>query len=218
MAHSFEIIFDPLAEREARARLTSCVVLPKDRFTQRIVSRGVTARLPRFDMAAHRSLCGALFFEDLPEDPPYTVELDTRAAGYLPVETQTVDVVVPGKPALGDVFLDLAPEKVIDGETAVLRGQILRDGAEIAGADITGFVAQPDAGADAEFKTTSGPRGVFALRVRLGKTTAAAATIPVPLTSTATVRARFDGVETITSANNITDKQTTNVGQIVLPA
>ena len=212
MTHSrMEIHFDSLADRQARARDISYLIIPRDRFTQQLVTRGVSVRLPRFSADAKRALSGVLFFEDLPEAPPYTVEFDATAAGYLPVH----DAVI-GVDAKEEVLLDLAPEQVPDGETAVLRGQVKRGDTEIVGAEISGSVAQPDGGT-IEYFTHSGVRGAFALRVLLGKTTVGGASIPLPLTAMATITARFDGVENTSPPIEITDMRTAHFGRIELP-
>ncbi|SPH23938.1 hypothetical protein DEA8626_03015 [Defluviimonas aquaemixtae] len=217
MSHSFDIVFDPLADREGRARTASCLVVPRDRFTGKIVQRGITARIVGLGVKARPTLSGALFFEDLPGAPPFQVELDVSRAGYLPVAAFPVDVVEPNKPPRAEPLLDLSPERVVDGETAVLRGHVERDGKEIEGARIVAALDIPGAGTTEDFETRSGKRGAFAVRVRVQTDDTAGAAPSFPLTTTAHVTAFFDGVEKTDGPKDVTDMRTESVGLIDLP-
>ncbi|EEE35862.1 hypothetical protein RKLH11_3463 [Rhodobacteraceae bacterium KLH11] len=216
MSHSFEIIFDPLLERKKRAQITSCLVVPRDRFTGRIIKRGIRAKIVDLGIKANPTLSGALFFENLPGDPPFEVELDLSRSGYLPVESFQVDVVDPDKPPIEQPKLDLSPEAVLDGETAILRGRVERDGTEIEGAQVIAKVAKPDGTAE-DFETRSGKRGAFAIRMRLEADDTAGATINLPLKTTAMVTARFDGAEKTEGPIDVIDMQTRSAGLIDLP-
>ncbi len=217
MSHSFDIVFDPLPDREDRERKASCLVVARDRFTGKVVQRGITARIVGLGVKARPTLSGALFFQNLPGDPPFQVSLDVSGAGYLPIEPFPVDVVELNKPPRAEPPLDLSPERVIDGETAVLRGRVERDGKEIEGARVIATVDVPGTGTTENFETRSGKRGAFAVRVRIKADDTAGATLRFPLKTQALVKALFDGVEKTVGPNEITDMKSKNVGLIELP-
>jgi len=217
LTHSFDIVFDSLAERQANERVVSCVVLPRDRFTRKLLLNGVDARIKGVGLKARKALSGALYFEDLPDRPPFTVEVDPNRAGYLPVPDVVVLQGPPGKPAVAELDLDLSPENVIDGESTVIRGNVVQNDLEISGALIEGSVQRINGGTDEIFYTRSGLRGAFALRVGFQITPIAGAPVDIPLQSKISMNVKFNGVEKSVLNIDIADRRTVDIGRVILP-
>ena len=222
MSHAFEIIFDPLPDREARASRLDRVITPVDDFTGRIVTRGVSARVPREERMARRSLSGHLVFENLLTPAPLTVEIDAEAAGYFSPEPlifpapQVHDA--PGEANIRVLRLILRPDRVIDGESAVIRGGVKRGPDWIAGADVRGRVSGFGPPADTrEFNTRTDARGSFALRVRMPVASQSGGGVAIPQEFDVALRVR-EGANEKTRTVRARELQTVTVNVIDLAA
>lgn len=215
MGHSFEIILDPLAERQSRIRTLDCVITPKDRFTGETVMRGVTAYIASQRTFAKRSLSGHLFFENLTVPAPISVEIDASKAGYFSPRNRRF--LVPQDTSSETervVNFDLRPERVIDGETATIRGQVRRigTGLGVAGATVFGSIA-----GGAPFRTQTDKNGTYALRVGMPPAGMIGGPIQFPVQAQVTVWAELGTATSISQPVDVTDMKTTERHFIDLP-
>ncbi|MBF9031846.1 hypothetical protein HKCCE3408_15710 [Rhodobacterales bacterium HKCCE3408] len=182
MSHRFDIHFPPLAEREAATHRLTRVLTPVDDFTGDIVTSGVTAVFPWEDRKARRSLSGHLVFEDLLvsdlADPGEMVfEMEADRAGYFspgrisfpvhqdlaPLPPDAPQAVKDARRRIREVRLIRRPDCVIDGESAVIRGGVRREGAFVDAVAVEGRID----GFARIFRTRTDARGSFALRLQV---------------------------------------------------
>ena len=216
MAHSFDIVFDTSATPAEREQRLDCVITPVDRFTGQIITRGIKAEIARQRARARRSLRGHLFFERLPDPvPPFVVEVSVDRSGYFPLDVPITIAAVQDltDPNVGRHPFDLRPERVVDGESAVIRGRVKNAGGDgVAGATVRGTNADGDA-----FETRSDRYGTYALRVRLPALVMAAGPEQIPVTGPIDVVATRGAASSPVRGVIVTDMSTVSAIELTLP-
>lgn len=221
MSHRFEILFDPLPVRQAQTKRLDRVITPVDAFTGHVVSRGVTATIRAEERRARRSLSGHLVFEGLLAPAPTEIEVDAGPAGYFSPEPLVFDAPqdhdAPDADAERLLPLEMRPDRVIDGEAAVIRGAVRRgdiwvDGARIAGT-VSGFGPPED---ERRFETRTDERGSFALRLRPPEIDQSGGLVDTPHAFDVELTVSHDG-DTEARTVAVRDLQTTTLGIVDLP-
>jgi hypothetical protein len=152
-------------------------LMPVDRFSRLPVRRGVDAQLwdvgrdqARPDRLV-RNLSGHLVLLNQPRDAQYTFRVDAAAAGYRSPLDVTFNPSVDGIGFV--VWLERPADFGFEGGTTLVRGMVVRtagdgspdDPSPVADLAVSVVARQPDQ--PPPFLTTTDPRGVFVLAVRL---------------------------------------------------
>ena len=155
------------------------MISPIDDFTGLVIANGVAARIKSHFATAKRSLQGHLIFERLHPADRYVVAVNPKRAGYF--TPNDIEIVMPQDRDTRRLRLIRKPEYVVDGEAAIVRGQVVRDGEPAEGVAITGSFD----GSPRIYNSRTNKHGNFAIRLTAPSPDLSGDPVPVPVTGDA---------------------------------